>query len=198
MEKLFTEVFPPIHADKPLTDLLDQVHVERITSNRAKTHIKIYLKSKNLIHKEQLYNLEQTLKKQLFGKTPIELKIIEHFQLSGQYTPQKVLELYRDSILFELKAYSILEFNLFRRAKITFPEENRMKLSLEKTTLGQEAADELVRVLHKIFTERCGMKLEIEAELIDKNQEQEEKRQKSQEFMEKQAAALAERMYQAE
>ncbi len=198
MEKLFTEVFPPIHADKPLTDLLDQVHVERVTSNRAKTHIKIYLKSKNLIHKEQLYNLEQTLKKQLFGKTPIELKIIEHFQLSGQYTPQKVLELYRDSILFELKAYSILEFNLFRRAKIAFPEENRMKLSLEKTTLGQEAADELVRVLHKIFTERCGMKLEIEAELIDKNQEQEEKRQKSQEFMEKQAAALAERMYQAE
>ena len=198
MEKLFTEVFPPIHADKPLTDLLDQVHVERITSNRAKTHIKIYLKSKTLIHKEQLYNLEQTLKKQLFGKTPIELKIIEHFQLSGQYTPQKVLELYRDSILFELKAYSILEFNLFRRAKIAFPEENRMKLSLEKTTLGQEAADELVRVLHKIFTERCGMKLEIEAELIDKNQEQEEKRQKSQEFMEKQAAALAERMYQAE
>ena len=51
MEKLFTEVFPPIHADKTLTELLDQVHVERVTSKRAKTHIKIYLKSKNLIHK---------------------------------------------------------------------------------------------------------------------------------------------------
>ena len=198
MEKHFTEVFPPLHIEQPLTELLEQVRVERVTSNRAKTHIKVYLTSGKLIHKEQIFHLEQTLKKQLFGKNPIELKIIEHFRLSSQYTPQKVLELYRDSILFELRAYSILEFNLFRRAEITFPKEDHMKLSLEKTTLGQEAADELIRVLHKIFTERCGMKLEIEAELVDKNQEQEEKRRKSQEFMEKQAAALTERMHQAE
>ena len=40
-----------------------------------------------------------------------------------------------------------------------------MHLVLEKTVLGQEAADELVRILHKIFNERCGMQLEIEAEL---------------------------------
>ncbi len=198
MQKPFTDVFPPLHVDQSLNELLEQVRVERITSNRAKTYIKIYLISGKLIHREQLFHLERTLKKQLFGKTPVELKIVERFELSSQYTPQKVLELYRDSILFELKAYSILEFNLFRKAEITFPEENHMKLSLEKTTLGQEAADELVRILHKIFTERCGMKVEIEAELLDKDQEQEEKRQKSQAFMEKQAAALAERMYQAE
>ncbi len=198
MEKRFADVFPPLHIDQNLSELLEQVRVERVTSNRAKTYIKVYLVSGKLIHREHLFHLEQVLKKQLFGKAPVELKIIERFELSGQYTPEKVLELYKDSILFELRAYSILEFNLFRRADITFPEENRMKLSLEKTTLGQEAADELVRVLHKIFTERCGMKIEIEAELVDKNREQEEKRQKSREFMEKQAAALADRMYRAE
>jgi DNA polymerase-3 subunit alpha (Gram-positive type) len=197
MQKPFPEVFPPLHVDQNLSELLEQVKVERITTNHTKTHIKVYLVSGKLIHREQLSHLEQTLKKQLFGKAPIELKIIERFTLSSQYTPEKVLELYRDSILFELRAYSILQFNLFRRAEISFPEENRMKLILEKTTLGQEAADDLVRVLHKIFTQRCGMKLAIEAELADKDQEQEEKRQKSQAFMEKQAAALAERMYQA-
>ena len=126
MEKHFTEVFPPLHIEQPLTELLEQVRVERVTSNRAKTHIKVYLTSGKLIHKEQIFHLEQTLKKQLFGKNPIELKIIEHFRLSSQYTPQKVLELYRDSILFELRAYSILEFNLFRRAEITFPKEDHI------------------------------------------------------------------------
>ena len=35
MEKHFTEVFPPLHIEQPLTELLEQVRVERVTSNRA-------------------------------------------------------------------------------------------------------------------------------------------------------------------
>ena len=77
--------------------------------------------------------------------------------------------------MFELKSYNILEYNLFRRAEISFPEQNQMHLILEKTTLGQEAADELERVLYKIFTERCGMELRIQTELREKDEEQQEK-----------------------
>lgn len=192
MEKMFAEVFPPLHIDKGIAELLEQVRVERVTSNRAKTYIKVYLVSGKLIHREQLFQVEQVLKKQLFGKNPIELKIVERFELSEQYTPLKVLELYKDSILFELKSYNILEYNLFRRAEITFPQENQMHLVLEKTTLGQDAADELSRILYKIFTERCGMKLQIETELREKDEEQEKKRRGSQEYVDKQAAALME------
>jgi DNA polymerase-3 subunit alpha (Gram-positive type) len=198
MEKMFAEVFPPLHLDQGLTELLEQVRVERITSNRAKTYVKVYLVSGKLIHREQLFQLECVLKRQIFGKNPVELKIVERFELSGQYTPEKVLELYRDSILFELKSYNILEYNLFRRAEISFLNKNQMHLVLEKTTLGQDAADDLVRVLHKIFWERCGMEVDIQAELVEKEHEHEEKRRKSQEYVEKQAAALMERMQQAE
>ena len=104
MSKLFAEVFPPLYVDKGLTELLEQVQVERVVSNRAGTYIKVYLVSGKLIHREQLFHLEQVLKKQIFGKASKELKIVERFELSSQYTPQKVLELYKDSILFELKA----------------------------------------------------------------------------------------------
>ena len=197
MEKMFVEVFPPLHVDKGIAELLEQVRVERVTSNRAKTHIKVYLVSKMLIHREQLFQVERVLKKQLFGKNPIELKIVERFELSGQYTPEKVLELYRDSILFELKSYNILEYNLFRRAEISFPEQNQMHLILERTTLGQEAADELERVLYKIFTERCGMEIQIQTELREKDEEQQEKQRKSREYVEKQAEALIEGILQA-
>ncbi len=195
MSKLFAEVFPPLYVDKGLTELLEQVQVERVVSNRAGTYIKVYLVSGKLIHREQLFHLEQVLKKQIFGKASKELKIVERFELSSQYTPQKVLELYKDSILFELKAYNILEYNLFRRAELSFPQENRMHLVLEKTVLGQEAADELVRILHKIFNERCGMQLEIEAELAEREEERQKKRRKTEEFVERQASALVEGMY---
>ena len=62
MEKMFAEVFPPLHVDKGIAELLEQVRVERVTSNRAKTHIKVYLVSKKLIHREQLFQVERVLK----------------------------------------------------------------------------------------------------------------------------------------
>ena len=193
MEKMFAEVFPPLPVEQGLADLLEQVRVEKVTSNRAKNNIRVYLVSKKLIHKEQLFQLERILKRQLFGNSPVEIKILERFELSEQYTPGKVLELYRDSLLFELRAYNILEYNLFRGARISFPEEGRMKLVLEKTTLGEEAADELIRILYKVFTERCGMDLQIQTEFVQKEQE----KKKGLDNVEKQAETLRETMLQA-
>ncbi len=193
MEKMFAEVFPPLPVEQGLADLLEQVRVEKVTSNRAKNNIRVYLVSKKLIHKEQLFQLERILKRQLFGNSPVELKILERFELSEQYTPGKVLELYRDSLLFELRAYNILEYNLFRGARISFPEEGQMKLVLEETTLGEEAADELIRILYKVFTERCGMDLQIQTEFVQKEQE----KKKGLDNVEKQAETLRETMLQA-
>ncbi len=193
MEKMFAEVFPPLPVEQGLANLLEQVRVEKVTSNRAKNNIRVYLVSKKLIHKEQLFQLERILKRQLFGNSPVEIKILERFELSEQYTPGKVLELYRDSLLFELRAYNILEYNLFRGARISFPEEGRMKLVLEKTTLGEEAADELIRILYKVFTERCGMDLQIQTEFVQKEQE----KKKGLDNVEKQAETLRETMLQA-
>ena len=122
MVKMFAEVFPPLHVENGLSDLLEQVQVEKVTSNRAKNFIRVYLVSGKLIHKEQLFQLEKTLKKQLFGASDITVRILERYELSGQYNPEKLMELYKDSILFELRHYSMLEYNLFRSAKISFPE----------------------------------------------------------------------------
>ena len=44
------------------------------------------------------------------------IKILEKYHLSGQYTPKKLMDVYRDSLLLELKNYSIFEYNMFRKA----------------------------------------------------------------------------------
>ena len=192
MTRMFEEVFPPLSLDQSLLDLLGQVKVEKVTSNRAKNFIRVYLVSGKLIHKEQLFQLERALKRQLFGRAEVELKILERYELSGQYTPEKLLELYKDSILWELKHYSILEYNLFRGAKISFPEEHIMRMELRKTTLGEDAADELIRVLYKIFTERCGLDVHIHTEFVE--QEEEKKKRSGRADIDRQAALLAETM----
>ena len=42
-----------------------------------------------------------------------------------QYTPEKLLKMYKDSLLLELKHYSIVEYSMFRKAQIVF--ERRRK-----------------------------------------------------------------------
>ena len=195
MTKMFAEVFPPLHVEQGLQDLLEQVKVEKVTSNRAKNFIRVYLVSGKLIHKEQLFQLEKTLKKQLFGASDITVRILERYELSGQYNPEKLMELYKDSILFELRHYSMLEYNLFRGAKIEFPEANILKMELAKTTLGEDAADELIRILYKIFTERCGLDVKIRVEFVDKKEEK--KKRSGRADVEKQAEALNAAMWAA-
>ena len=54
----------------------------------SKDHIRIYLTGSRLIHKKNIYQLEKTIGEQIFKGRQMDVKVIEKYQLSGQYTPQ--------------------------------------------------------------------------------------------------------------
>ena len=95
MEKRFFDVFPGLNVAEPLKELLEMVQVERVTAARDRSSIRIYLKSTRLIHKHNIYDLERGIKEQLFPDKQLTIKIQEKYRLSDQYTPKKLLELYR-------------------------------------------------------------------------------------------------------
>ncbi len=64
----------------------------------------------------------------------------------------------------ELKNYSILVFNMFRNAVITFPEINQMHLVLQSTVLAKSKEEELIGYIEKVFCERSGFSLRVETE----------------------------------
>ena len=187
MEKQFYEVFPSLEDQENPSDLLRQVRVERVTSNRMKTRIRVYLVSEKLLHKERLFQLEKRMKRELFPSEDMYFQLVERYELSSQYTPKEVLRLYGESISYELKAYSILVYQLFQRADITFPSREEMHLRLEVSPLEEDAAAELLRVLHKILVERCGLKVAITAEHVEKvassSKAQEQVERRAQELM---------------
>ena len=76
--------------------------------------------------------------------------------------PRTLMELYKDSILEELKNYSLMEYNLLRSAKMEFSDETHLKLTLENTIIAQTRAHEIVEFLEKIVCERCGLDLVVE------------------------------------
>lgn len=160
------EVFPSLNITEELRELLNLVEVEKVTLGRDRSSIRIYLMSPRLIHKQNIYGLEKGIKDQLFPSKRITIKMIERFRLSGQYTPEKLLKAYRQSLLVELKNYSIIEYNMFRKAEFQFPEPDLLKMTVEDTIVTHEKAGDLKRVLEKIFHERCGMPVEVQYEYV--------------------------------
>lgn len=166
MAKGFLEVFPGLHITDELRELLNLVEVEKVTSTRDRSSIRVYIVSPRLIHKQNIYSLEKGIKDQLFPSKQLSIKILERFKLSDQYTPKKLLKVYKDSLLTELKNYSILEYNVFRKAQCQFPEPDLLKLTVEDTMVTHEKAGELKRILEKIFHERCGLPVEVQYEYV--------------------------------
>ena len=161
MEKPFFDVFPTLEMNAELKNLFSVTKVTRVAMTRARDFLKVYLSSEKLIRKKDIYQVENTIREQLFSGVPMTVKIIEKFSLSRQYTPEKLMDAYKDSILLELKEYSIFEFNLFRKADCVFENEDTLHLTLEETVISEGKGEELIRILEKIFTERCGMSLKI-------------------------------------
>jgi DNA polymerase-3 subunit alpha (Gram-positive type) len=164
MNKLFFEVFQNLQLNNSLQSLMEEAQISKISSNSQRDFIRVYLNSKRLIEKKDIYGIEREIKKQLFPNANITIKIIETFQLSGQYTPSRLMDAYRSSILDELKEVSMLEYNLFNMAKYEFDGEKALKLKLENSIVAMSKTDELVRILDKIFNERCGFKVLIDVE----------------------------------
>ena len=120
--------------------------------------------------KEKIYFLESELKRQLFPHHTMNIKIIEHFQLSEQYTLKNLLDVYWSSILTEFHRYSLLEYNLLRQAKVDVVEENTLRISLEDSVLAHQKEEEIYHILEKIFNERCNLSAQIEMEFHEKKE----------------------------
>ena len=136
-EKSFFEVFPSLELGESLQGLFGQVKVTKVAMTRAKDLLRVYISSEKLISKKHIYEAEKAIKTQIFSTAPVRVQILEKFMLSRQYTPEKLMDVYRDSILDELKHYNIFEYNLFRQADCVFPEEDVMEMTMEDSVVAE-------------------------------------------------------------
>ena len=170
MAKSFFEVFPQLKLDTDLQGMLDDATVSKVSTTRQRNSLRIYLGCGRLLPKEKVYFLENELKRQLFPHHTMNIKIIEKFQLSEQYTLKNLLDVYWNSILTEFHRYSLLEYNLLRHAKLDVVEEKVLRISLEDTVLAHQKEEEIYHILEKIFNERCNLSIQIQMEFHEKEE----------------------------
>ena len=156
MEKKFFEAFPNLILNGTTKDLFEKVVVEKITATKRKDFLRVYIRSERLIEKEHVYIVENEIKKQFFPNDNLVIKIYEKFVLSAQYNPQMLMELYKESILLELKEAEHMLYMMFKQSEMSFPDNNTMELILDDSVIAKSKEDELIRILDKVLNERCG------------------------------------------
>ncbi len=161
-EKTLQEVFPNLELEGELEEYLTYARVTRVAFDKRRNILRVYLVSSQWIHKKYIFGLEEQIKKQLFSDQQITVRVTESFRLSRQYTPELLMRAYKKSIQHELKSRDIFLSYLFQTAKISFPEEEVLHLEMEDSVIAHERGPELISILNRIFTERCGLPVRIE------------------------------------
>ena len=161
------EVFPTLDLSDELKGLLEFVRIDRVTLNRDRDFMRIFLESEKLIFKKHIFELEQAIMDQLFSDVKMTVKIIEKFHLSKQYTPQNLMPVYESSILLELKNYNALLYSLMHDSKKVFTAPDTLCLEVPDTVIADGKEQELLGILEKVFCERCGLDFHVSTKRVE-------------------------------
>ena len=183
--KKFFEVFEDLELNPDTAELFSVVEVMRVTTNHQKSSIRIYITNQYLIHKQKIFEAEQAIRDQFFGRQNVDVKIIEDYRLSAQYDARNLYNAYIDSILLEIGNYSHMMRSLLKSAKAEFISDGVLQLTVHQSIATDGKAEELKHILEKIFAERCHVPLEVDfviTEALKSKYDQDNERKMEQEI----------------
>ena len=156
--KEFFDVFPGFQCPKEIMDLFEQVQITEAVLVKSEKTLKIYMKSKILIEKQDIYLIEDLLSDFVF-KNNMRVKLIEKYDLSNQYDISKLTDLYKESLLFELQAESSVLYRLVKNAE-WYIDGNVITLTLDDTFLAKNRSEDIKRYLETVYLERFGYEIQ--------------------------------------
>ena len=145
MGKAFFDVFPTLRVNRQLTELFAETQVEKLTTDRMRTALRIRLSSRHLIHRRYAEQMQLEIARQVLRDAGRKVLITERYELSSQYTPRHLMDAYRDSIAYEIAAFSPVLGRVFREAKISYPDGERVVLTLHDNCFARDGEERLLR-----------------------------------------------------
>ncbi len=156
----FAQAFPDYEIPAELQFILSGTIVLKVVMKQQERQLVIYTKSEHMLSKRQVNRLAYDLKKQLFGKSYIFVRIEDSYELSGAYTPERIMRDYWDSILYEVEKIGKVEHNLLLRSKWEF-EGNLLTLLMEDSFLAKDKSRILKEYLETTFLKKFGLEIKV-------------------------------------
>ena len=158
------EVFDEIRIKPDLENVFRDVDVLKVTTSRSSGKTTVHLKSRRLIEHQDLTEMEQVLYGQFFGRVGQTVILSVEYQLSGQYNPESLWEMHKESIIEEIGKESRMASFLLRNAEVSFDMENtpvKMVLGIEDSFVNRTLASELKAFLESMYEKRFAFQVQV-------------------------------------
>lgn len=167
---LLLESFEKFKADKELSALFNNVELIKICISKEKREVSVHINSPKIIEYGMKARLEEQLHKQVFYAMADNVTVYEHFLLPGSFKLSKILSLYKESILEELRHINMLDYHILNFSQIYADDEkNLLKIIAEDDFITKMRERDMCRWLHEMFLSRFDKDINIELEYGNKN-----------------------------
>lgn len=123
MSRCFVDVFNDIQLDESLDIYFSNATVERVVINSQDKELQIHMIFfKTIVHIKFIQQVERILEANICGDSDLSVNIICRYDVNHDLN--KILLLYQDSILYELKQHSPVAFGILRKAELNIVEGN--------------------------------------------------------------------------
>ncbi len=170
---VFFQVFDHLQVNENLRKLFEEFEVERVVASKSHHEIKIYIKGKRLIFFENLKKMEYQMWKQLFQDAKHTVVLKPRYELPDSYTPEKLMPVYFESILDEIRDASAVDAGILKSGQWSF-EGNQITILMEDNFVIKNRAAYFKDKLEEIFNERCGFQVIIGFEYYESEEKEEE------------------------
>jgi DNA polymerase-3 subunit alpha (Gram-positive type) len=171
---LFFDAFDQLSADQELKKLYTDVDVVKIIASRQNGNVYICIKSTRIISWGNIKKMEELLNRQLFLHTNNKAVIKPSYELTSQYTLERLFPIYRDSILEEIKDESIVTYHILSEAGININEMNLI-ISVTDSCVVREKMSKLKDFLQTMFQERFDYTVTVTLDYIQPSEEDNER-----------------------
>lgn len=162
---LFFKAFDKLSADQEMKKLYEEADVVRVLASKQTKNIYICIKSSRLVSRQNIRKMEELLNRQLFLHSGSKAVIRPQYELSAQYTLEKLYPVYRDSILEELKEESVVTYHIFQDAEVSI-EDMTMTIQVTDSCVVKEKMIKLKDYLETMFQERFDYTVNVRFQYI--------------------------------
>lgn len=156
----FFDVFTELDVEQALYHIFQKVAIEKVVMNKRENRLSFHIYANRLIHQREIHAMEHCIKESLFYQSKSKVRLIEQYDLSEQYTIETLTQVYRDSLLYEIKEESLVLYNLLAKAEWNVNGEI-LTLFLEDSFLARDRSQEIKQYLESIYHERFHMPLKV-------------------------------------
>ena len=164
-DKLFKDVFPDVKLGM-LEDLVGQAVVTGIVMLEQDKTLEVYIKSKNLISREDLDRIEGSIESTLFPEDEVRCSIWDTYDLSSQYNLASLTDMYKDSLLLEVKHTSYVDYRILKRGEWII-RDDMLTILVEDTAIARDHSKRMMGFLAHLYDSKFGMQVNIEMEFSD-------------------------------